>query len=108
MAGNRGWFVAALVAGGIISAAPVHAQSWRPFAKDCIREIDQAAHCGACSGSWPLWTKCIAQRAYGNQIPQATLKDCMQRVWDRRIEERKCALCGPDPVAESLKCAGAE
>lgn len=96
-----------LMAAIVATPLAAHAQSWRPFAKSCIHEVDQAEHCGACSGSWPLWVDCIAARAYGGELPHARLEQCKQAVWDQRAAEHECALCGPDPVAATLRCAGA-
>jgi hypothetical protein len=108
MAGVKGVFVATALVAGMLVALPAHAQSWRPIERQCAHEINQVTGAGAPSaGSWPLWTECTVQRAYGNQIDPTRLKDCMQRIWDRRLEQRTCAVCG-DPVAESIKCAGGE
>ena len=84
-----------------------HAQSWRPIARQCAEEINQQLHCASCGGAWPMWVDCTVQRAYGGQIDNTRLQQCKQAIWDRRIAERTCAMCG-DPVAESIRCAGGE
>ena len=100
---------AAILAAALCVASTVaYAQAWRPIELQCADTIQRQLHCASCGGSWPLYTLCTVQRVYGDQIPPARLKACMQKIWDRRWEEKTCALCGPDPVAELIRCAGGE
>lgn len=102
---------AIILAAALCVAAPLaHAQSWRSVERECAEVINrQAGGCPtSCDGRfWPLYTRCVVKRVYGDQIPAARLDACMQPIWDRRWAEHTCNACG-DPVAEAIRCAGGE
>lgn len=95
------------VLAGALALVPVvsQAQAWGPAMTECVQEVERT-HPGNTSGSWPIWTRCAVARTYGNRIPAAKLDACIQKIWDRRLREKTCALCGNDPAAEAIQCAG--
>ena len=99
-----------LAAALCVASAVAYAQSWRPVERECADAINRQA--GGCPTScdnrlWPLYTRCIVKKVYGDQIPAARLEACMQSIWDRRWAEKTCAACG-DPIGEAIRCAGGE
>lgn len=91
----------------MVLSSAAHAQEsvWRPIVKQCAEVIDREAGCASCGSMWPQWMRCAVPRIYGNRVPPAKLEACMQQIWDRRWEQKTCAMCG-DPVRSVIECIG--
>jgi hypothetical protein len=89
----------------MLESSTAQAQTWRPVVRECAAEINRQAGCASCGTMWPFWMRCAVPRLYGNQVSSATLESCLQKVWDRRLVEHDCAMCG-DPAADVISCIG--
>jgi hypothetical protein len=96
-------FTAVLCASLCAAPALAQAQTWRPIARQCAEAIDRQAHCAACGGEWPEWTRCLNARLH--QVPPALLEECIKQTWDARMKDMTPAVVG-DPVAQAWYCAG--
>ena len=101
--GMRTIILAALLC---VASSVVHAQSLQVVERQCIDDVNRRLHCASCGGAWPNYVRCINQRAL--HLPTDRVEACMQVIWDHRLEQRTCALCGPDPIDESIACASGQ
>lgn len=102
----RAVIVAALALAGVAGgAAAAPAQSWRPIARQCAKEINAKVGCGSCGGLWWAWAECTVARVYGDSVPRARVEWCVQRVYADRLASHACNACG-DPVDDVLRCIG--
>lgn len=90
-------------------AAPSAEPDWRPIARQCAAEIDLKSHCTtSCDNQlWPQYVRCVLHRVYGNQVNHARSEACIDRIWDERVRQQTCSLCG-DPVKDTFDCLGAK
>jgi hypothetical protein len=87
----------AAVAGLIVAAPMASAQTWRPVARQCAKEI------GEQGGKWALWAKCTIDRVFPTADP-ARVQTCIQQVAQFRDLTHACNECG-DPVRSVIDCA---
>jgi hypothetical protein len=80
---------------------------WSQIARQCgemaSERMHEATGCASCADSWPSAALCAVNTYTENAIPEAAVKNCIERVWRARLRANLCNACG-NPIDETIAC----